>query len=112
MAEEDKFADEMLTEEELDGVAGGSISEIWDDGEKLYERGLLSLDDEFNVTKIREKLHEMGYTGYKDVINFLEGNIYTDKSGNIITRNQFWENFDAENGTKKIERKGFENIFK
>lgn len=81
----------MLTEEELDGVAGGSISEIWDDGEKL---------------------HEMGYTGYKDVINPLECNIYTDKSGNIITRNQFWENFDAENGTKKIERKGFDNIFK
>ena len=65
----------------------------------------MSLDDAFDAPKIREKLHEMGYTGYKDVLNFLEGNIYTDKSGNIITLKQFWENFDAENGTKKIERK-------
>ena len=40
MADEKIFKDEKLTDEELDGVSGGSISEILDDGEKLYERGL------------------------------------------------------------------------
>jgi hypothetical protein len=32
----------------------------------------------------------------------INDNIYTDKNGNTITREQFWANFDKENGTKVI----------
>ncbi|MBE8949990.1 MAG: hypothetical protein SR3Q1_05245 [Quinella sp. 3Q1] len=32
----------------------------------------------------------------------INNNIYTDKNGNQISREQFWRNFDAENGTKII----------
>ena len=31
-----------------------------------------------------------------------KGNIYTDKDGNTISRQQFWANFDKENNTKII----------
>ena len=44
----------------------------------------------------------MGYAGNKDNGGIINGNIYTDKSGNTITRDEFWKNFDAENGTKII----------
>ena len=32
----------------------------------------------------------------------INDNIYTDKSGQIISRETFWKNFDAENDTKII----------
>ena len=35
MADKDKFADEMLTDEELDGVAGGTPGELADDSKFL-----------------------------------------------------------------------------
>jgi len=35
MAKEDKFADEMLTDEELDGVAGGEAEQMADDSRFL-----------------------------------------------------------------------------
>ena len=39
---------------------------------------------------------------YEDKGGLANGNVYTDKQGNVITRQQFWANFDAENGTKVI----------
>lgn len=41
MAVEDKFADEMLSDEELDGVAGGNIGQTTVDSKFLYEHGLV-----------------------------------------------------------------------
>ena len=38
---DDKFADEMLTGEELDKVAGGTIEDTAYDSRFLYERGLM-----------------------------------------------------------------------
>ena len=102
MAEEKKFADEVMSEDELDGVAGGNRLETFADGDELYKRGLLSEDDALHSAPVRNKLHQMGYAGYKDNGGLLNANIYTDKSGNTITREQFWKNFDAENGTKII----------
>ena len=54
---------------------------------------------------MRDMLHKMGYAGYKDndgMNGMVNGNIYTDKSGNNISREDFWKNYDAENGTKII----------
>ena len=102
MAEEKKIADEIMSDDDLDGVAGGTRLETYADGDELYKRGLLSAEDALSSSPVREKLHELGYFGYKDKGGIINGNIYTDKSGNTITREDFWKNFDAENGTKII----------
>ncbi len=59
-------------------------------------------DQALKSLPVREILHKMGYAGYKDNGGIINANVYTDKSGNVITRDQFWKNFDAENGTKII----------
>ena len=102
MADEKILKDEILSDEELDGVAGGNRLETFGDGNELYKRGLLSAEDALSSSPVRNKLHSMGYAGYKDNGGIMNGNIYTDKSGNTVTREQFWKNFDAENGTKII----------
>ncbi len=102
MAEEKILKDEMLSDEELDGVAGGTRIETYQDGDELYKRGLLTGEQALSSSPVRNKLHELGYAGYQDKGGIINGNIYTDKQGNTITREQFWKNFDAENGTKII----------
>ena len=102
MAEEKILKDEVLSDEELDGVAGGTRLETYGDGNELYKRGLLTEEQAFHSAPVRDLLHKLGYAGYKDNGGLINGNIYTDKSGNTITREQFWKNFDAENGTKII----------
>jgi len=94
--------DEILSDAELDNVAGGTRIETFQDGSELYKRGLLSEDDALKSAPVRDMLHKMGYAGYQDKGGIINGNIYTDKSGNTISREQFWKNFDAENGTKII----------
>ena len=97
MAEDKKFAEEMLSEEELDNVAGGNRLETFADGEELRKRGLLSADDALSAAPVRDKLHELGYAGYKDNGGLINANIYKDKAGNTVTREEFWKNFDADN---------------
>ena len=94
--------DEMLNEDELERVAGGTRLETFADGNELYKRGLISADDALSSAPVRDMLHKMGYAGYEDKGGIMNGNIYTDKQGNTLTREQFWKNFDAENGTKII----------
>ena len=94
--------DEILSDDELDNVAGGNRLETFADGNELYKRGLLSQDDALSSSPVREMLHKMGYTGYEDKGGIINANVYTDKKGNAISRDQFWKNFDAENGTKII----------
>ena len=98
----EKLKDEILSDEALDGVAGGTRLETYADGEELYKRGLLTEEQSYSSAPVRDMLHKMGYSGYKDNGGIINGNIYTDKSGNTISREQFWKNFDAENGTKII----------
>ena len=102
MADEKIFKDELLDDADLDRVAGGTRLETFADGDELYKRGLLSAEDALSAAPVRNVLHKMGYSGYKDNGGIINGNIYTDKEGNTITREQFWKNFDAENGTKII----------
>jgi len=94
--------DEILKDEDLDNVAGGTRLETFADGNELYKRGLLSAEDALSSAPVRDVLHKMGYSGYKDNGGIMNANIYTDKEGNTITREQFWKNFNAENGTKII----------
>ena len=102
MADEKIFKDEVLSDDELDNIAGGNRLETFADGNELYKRGLLSADDALHSAPVRELLHKMGYAGYEDKGGIINANIYTDKNGTVITRDEFWKNFDAENGTKII----------
>ena len=95
--------DEILSDEQLDGVAGGTRLETYRDGNELYKRGLLTEEQALHSAPVRDMLHKMGYTGYKDNGGIINDNIYTDKNGNNISREDFWKNFDAENGTKIIQ---------
>lgn len=99
MADE-KIKDEILKDEELDNVAGGNRIETYEDGNELYKRGLLTLEQAMSSTPVREKLHELGYTGYKDIGGLDDGNIYTDKQGKTVTREEFWKIFDIDNPAK------------
>ena len=103
MADEKIFKDEIMEDDELDKVAGGNRLETFADGNELYKRGLLSADDALKSAPVREMLHKMGYAGYEDKGGIINANIYKDKNGTLITREQFWKNFDAENGTKIIK---------
>ena len=94
--------DEIISDDELDRVAGGTRLETFADGNELYKRGLISADDALESAPVRDMLHKMGYTGYQDKGGIMNGNIYTDKNGNTITRDEFWKKFDAENNTKII----------
>lgn len=96
------FKDEILSDGELDRVAGGTRLETYADGDELYKRGLLTADQALDSAPVRDLLHKMGYSGYKDNGGIMNGNIYTDKQGNMIPRDEFWKKFDAENGTKII----------
>ena len=100
MADEKILKEEILKDEQLNEVAGGNRLETYGDGNELYKRGLLSAEDALHSAPVRDMLHKLGYTGYEDKGGLVNGNIYTDKQGNTITREEFWKKFDAENGTK------------
>ena len=93
---------QVMKDEELEDVAGGTRIETYQDANELYKRGLISEEDSWHSAPVRDKLHQMGYTGYQDKGGIINGNVYTDKSGNTITRDEFWKNCDSENGTKII----------
>ena len=102
---DDKFADEMLTDDELDKIAGGTGIETFDDGCELYNRGLISEEDIVNFSKVSETLHNLGYKyKYNEEMGIFksEYNEYFTKDGVSVSRDNFWKNFDAENGTKII----------
>ena len=93
---------EILNDAELDRVAGGTRLETFADGNELYKRGLISAEDALSSAPVRDMLHKMGYAGYQDKGGIMNGNIYTDKQGKTLTRDEFWKNFDADNNTKII----------
>ena len=99
MAEEKKFADEVMRDAELDGVAGGTRAETYADGYELVKRGLLSEEDALSSSKVRETIHNLGYK-YKDhggmALLGAKSNEYFNKEGKRVSRDDFWKNFDAK----------------
>lgn len=113
MADEKKFADEMLTDEELDGVTGGSWLEFTADMLDAKKRGIAGFENlDFNsnsdlikmigddnlrhqyVDKMAEVFASHGITmEYKGKL--LESNIYTYQ-GKQITRQQAWDIIDGK----------------
>lgn len=99
MAEEKILKDEVLSDEELDGVAGGTRLETYEDGDELVKRGLLSEKDAKSSTKVRETIHNLGYK-YKDhggmAIFGAKDNEYFNKNGESVSREDFWKNFGVK----------------
>ena len=93
---------EQLSDEELEKVAGGGFSDIIRDGMQLYLRGKLSFEQAKNPALIAETLHGMGYSGYKQT-ELLVDNIYTDRSGNVLSGSEFWKKFGEENGAEILK---------
>ncbi|MBQ9442188.1 MAG: hypothetical protein IJU55_04180 [Selenomonadaceae bacterium] len=106
MKDEKILQEEMLSDDELEKVAGGTRIETFQDGNELYKRGLLNGDDALSSSKVREAIHKLGYK-YVDHggVKMFGGkdNEYFNKAGESISREEFWKNFDAENGTKIIK---------
>lgn len=92
--------DEILSDEELDGVAGGTRLETYADGDELVKRGLLSEEDALSSSKVREAIHKLGYK-YVDHggVKMFGGkdNEYFNKKGESVSREDFWKNFGTEN---------------
>lgn len=103
----EEHSEELMSDDELDMVVGGTYKETMSDLEMFDRRGV-NIYSFSNVTEIMESF---GYRGYVEHA-FLNpstwspdkknANVYVDKQGNKITREQFWENFDAENGTSIV----------
>ena len=55
---------EKLSDEELDGVAGGTSLETYADGDELVKRGLLSAEDALSSAPVRNVLNKIAV--YKD----------------------------------------------
>lgn len=105
MKDEKFLNEEVLTDEELENVAGGDRIETYADGKELFKRGLLSEIDAMSSSKVRETIHKLGYK-YVDHggLKIFGGkdNEYSNKDGVSVDRETFWKNFDKENGTKII----------
>lgn len=109
MENKDKFADEMLTDDEFNGVVGGTYYQTAEDSEVLYKLGLLSRsytskeisshDREREVSNAFFKLGIMmayyrGYSFNNDSNHYVFGN-------QEITQEEAWE--IAESQAKKLK---------
>ena len=96
MAEKDKYADEVMSDAELDNVAGGTFEELADDHKFLCDHSLLrgydfiiGLPAKFSAQRVKEAWAKAGITC--DIDYSWKGgrnNTYTDSSGNPISREE------------------------
>ena len=100
MAEDKKFADETLSEDELDKVTGGTIAETFADSFDLYRRGLVE-DVYVGSERTRNAINAMGYK-YGDKGGLFKPNEYYDRLGKPIDRGQFWNDFDKQHQTEAV----------
>ena len=100
MAEKDKFANEMLNNDELDKVTGGTIAETAADSFALYRRGLT--DKVYVGSERTRRVINFKGNEYKDHGGLFKPNEYYDKMGNPTSRENFWKEFDSQNQTEAI----------
>ena len=95
MTEEKILKDEILKDEQLNEVAGGTRLETFNDGNELFKRGLLSEDDALTSAAVRDLLHQMGYSGYKDKGGLINANEYFI-GGKLVSRDDAWKHIEAQ----------------
>ncbi len=84
---------EDIEDADLEDVAGGHYLETREDANELYKRGLIGSKDAKSA-EVRTVLHRLGYKCYSDKGGIINHNRYGDKNGRLVTRDQFWANFD------------------
>lgn len=100
MAEEKKLADEALSEEELEKVAGGSVWQTADDSEFLYDYGLVEdwhgqTTTMFNWVSYSAKVDEgWSKAGITCVTKPWGDNLYF-KNGKEISRKEAYDHVKA-----------------
>ena len=100
MVEEDKFADEVINDEELDKVTGGTIAETVADSFELYRRGLT--DKIYVGSERTSRIINFRGNEYKNHGGLFKPNEYYDKLGNPTSRENFWNEFDLQNQTEAV----------
>jgi len=104
MIDEKILQNEKLSDEQLENVSGGGVTDNIRDGYQMYLRGKLSYDQITDTAAVAKVLHGMGYTGYKQTGVF-EDNIYFDKEGNQLKGPAFWKKFGEETGATIIKER-------
>ena len=103
MAKEDKFADEMLSDDELDNVTGGTYLESADDAKRFKANGVDIYDTEVlgvpvithdEFVKLRDAFQQYGVT-VKDNGGIKNGNEYFI-DGKLVTREDAWKHINAQ----------------
>ena len=105
MAKEDKFEDEMMSDEELDNVAGGGIGQTSEDSQFLYQHGLM--DKRYHESEMffswssgSEKVNAgWAKAGITCVTKFSGDNLYF-KDGKEISRTEAINDTAARIGIK------------
>ena len=100
MADKDEFADEMLSEKDLDKVTGGTIAETVADSFALYRRGLT--DKVYAGSERTRRVMNFRGNDYKDNGGLFKPNEYYDKFGNLTSRENYWKEFDMKNQTEPV----------
>ena len=100
MAEEKKVSNEILNEDDLDSVTGGTIAETAADSFDLYRRGLVE-DIYVGSWRTRKVMNIMGYK-YEDKGGLFKPNEYYDRLGNPVSRGEFWKDFDKQHQTEAV----------
>ena len=103
MAEEKILKDEILTEEQLDNVAGGTYIESADDAKKFKELGVKIYDNDIagvpvlthdEFVKLRGAFEKYGVT-VKDKGGLVNANEYY-MGGKKVSRDDAWKHINAQ----------------
>ena len=100
MADKDKLADEVMKDDELDNVTGGTIAETAADSFALYRRGLT--DKAYVGSERTSRVINFKGNEYKPHGGLFKPNEYYDKAGNPTSRENFWKEFDMQNQTEAV----------
>ncbi len=94
-----------VSTEDMEQVAGGTNSETIKDAVELWKHGFFSKRavGDTKAKQVQDILHRLGYTKCQMHYSNKPGsndrlvpNVYADKDGNIMSREQFWKEFDEE----------------
>lgn len=95
-----KIEDEVMREDELDNVTGGTIAETAADSFDLYRRGLVE-NMYVGSERTRDAINAMGYK-YDDNGGLFKPNNYYDHLGNPVDRGKFWKDFDKQTQAEAV----------
>ncbi len=82
--------------DDMENVTGGTSEETFKDQHELWKRGFFRTSKSDNVNKSETVLHRLGFKKCQIHCDSKDGNVknvYADKNGNIMSREEFWNAF-------------------